>query len=67
MSDPYASPEMIRRITRRKYRPAQRRKLDELGIPYILGAGDEPLVLLRNLPDHGTRDHHNHEPRFDRL
>lgn len=58
---------MIRRITGKKYRPAQRRALDALKIPYITAADGSPLVLLQNLPDHGTRDHHNGEPRLKEL
>lgn len=65
--DPYCGEAMIRRITTKKYRPAQCRALKEMGIPYITAKDGSPLVLLQNLPGHGTRDHHNGEPRFDEL
>lgn len=67
MADPFCNPEMIHRITTKKYRPAQCRALDQMGIPYIKGKDGAPLVLLKNLPNHGTRDHHNSEPRLDEI
>lgn len=67
MSDPYCSPTMIERITQRRYRPAQRRALKDMGIPFIQARDGSPLVLLQNLPDHQARGHHNSEPRFNEL
>lgn len=65
--DPFAPPEMIKRLTQRKYKPAQCRALERMGIAYTKAADGEPLVLLRNLPHHTNRDRRHGEPRLDLL
>lgn len=68
MPDPYAPREQIRRFTCRVYGPAQCRALKRRGIPYTTDAEGKPLVLLRNLPGHDSRDRAEHgRPRLDRI
>jgi len=66
MSDPFASPEIIKRVTNRVRFTAQRRMLEKMGIPYLEGATGEPLVDRRRLvPDTVIPD--TRGPRMDLL
>lgn len=66
--DPYAPRAQIQRLTCRKYRPAQRRALARRGIPFEIDEDGWPLVLLRHLPGHTSRDRsERRRPRLDRI
>ncbi len=64
--DPYAPSDVIQRLTKRRYKPAQRRALERMGIPFTRADDGEPLVLWANIPGHTNRERTQHErPRFD--
>lgn len=62
----FLAPADLARLTGRRRYAAQRRALDQLGIPYVRAATGEPLVRADDL-DGGKPKARNRGPRWERI